>query len=93
MQFRARFTGQLVLVNGPIRTSRAIEKGQTISLSAKTVERFGRSLYGYTKSGKLVACDKDANSFARQDKEPEDKPLIAVLPDPEPEAEPENGSK
>ena len=89
MRFRARFTGQLVLANGPIRTSRAVEKSQTIILSAKTVERFGRSIYGHVKSGRRVAEDQESNAFARQPKEPEDKPLVANPPAPEPEAAPE----
>jgi len=63
MQFKARYTGELVLTEGPITTRRPIKSGEVVSLSAKTVERFGNHVKTLVKKGMLVPRDEEAQVF------------------------------
>jgi hypothetical protein len=66
MQFKSRYTGELVLSKGNIKTRRPIKQGEHVSFSSKTVERFGADIFALARKGLLAALDDEARAFAGQ---------------------------
>lgn len=71
MKFKSRYTGELVLSKGPIRTRRAIRQGETIELSEKTLEMFGEDVRKLVLSSQLAPADDAARTFVDPEYVPE----------------------
>jgi hypothetical protein len=82
MQFKSRYTGELVLSKEPIRTRRPIKQGESISFSAKTVDMFGGSIRALALQGKLAPIDDEARAFI------ESRPVAEVKEAPKEAAAP-----
>ena len=92
MKFRSRYSGELVLTKGQIKTRRSIERGETVSFGAKTVDLFGADLKALAKAGRLAPLDDEARGLLGLppiEQKPAESPPVAEQSEPEPVLAPE----